>query len=61
MLDRLRRLGLLDKRSEKKQAAEYFEKLRVKTPSLDTPSRASPAAISRRSPSPNGSAAGQNS
>jgi ABC-type sugar transport system ATPase subunit len=37
MLDRLRRLGLLDKRSEKKQAAEYFEKLRVKTPSLDTP------------------------
>jgi ABC-type sugar transport system ATPase subunit len=37
MLDRLRRLGLLDKRREKKQAAEYFEKLRVKTPSLDTP------------------------
>ena len=37
MLDRLRRLGILDKRSEKKQAAEYFQKLRVKTPSLDTP------------------------
>ena len=37
MLDRLRRLGLLDKRREKTQASEYFDKLRVKTPSLDTP------------------------
>ena len=37
MLDRLRRLGFLDKRREKRGAAEYFEKLRVKTPSLDTP------------------------
>jgi ABC-type sugar transport system ATPase subunit len=37
MLDRLRRLGLLDKRRERKWAAEYFEKLRVKTPSLETP------------------------
>ena len=37
MLDRLRRLGLLDQRGEKRGAAEYFQKLRVKTPSLDTP------------------------
>ena len=37
MLDRLRRLGLLDKSREKREAAEYFEKLRVKTPSLDAP------------------------
>src|SRR5438132_11626837 len=37
MLDRLKRLGILDKRREKKQAAEYFQKLRVKTPTLETP------------------------
>jgi ABC-type sugar transport system ATPase subunit len=37
MLDRLRRLGLLDKRAERKEAADYFDKLRVKTPSLETP------------------------
>ena len=37
MLDRLKRLGILDKRREKKQAADYFEKLRVKTPTLETP------------------------
>jgi ABC-type sugar transport system ATPase subunit len=37
MLDRLRRFFFLDKRRERRQAAEYFERLRVKTPSLDTP------------------------
>jgi ABC-type sugar transport system ATPase subunit len=33
----LGRLGLLYTRREKRGAAEYFQKLRVKTPSLDTP------------------------
>ncbi|MBV8781743.1 MAG: sugar ABC transporter ATP-binding protein [Phycisphaerae bacterium] len=37
MLDRLRRMGILDFRQEKKLAIEYFDKLRVKTASLDTP------------------------
>ncbi|MEO6434203.1 MAG: sugar ABC transporter ATP-binding protein [Tepidisphaeraceae bacterium] len=37
MLDRFKRLGLLDQRGEKRRAANYFDKLRVKTPSLDTP------------------------
>jgi ABC-type sugar transport system ATPase subunit len=37
MLDRLSRLGLLNKRREKREAAEYFDKLHVKTPTLDTP------------------------
>jgi ABC-type sugar transport system ATPase subunit len=37
MLDRLRRLGLLDRSIERKLAGEYFAKLRVKTPSLESP------------------------
>jgi ABC-type sugar transport system ATPase subunit len=37
MLDRLSRMGLLDKSAERRGAEEYFAKLRVKTPSLDTP------------------------
>jgi ABC-type sugar transport system ATPase subunit len=36
MLDRLRRLFILDRRRERRQAADYFAKLRVQTPSLDT-------------------------
>ena len=37
MLDRLNRLGLLDRSTERKRASEYFAKLRVKTPSLESP------------------------
>jgi ABC-type sugar transport system ATPase subunit len=37
ILDRLRRLGLLDKPAEKREALQQFEQLRVKTPSLATP------------------------
>jgi ABC-type sugar transport system ATPase subunit len=37
MLDRLNRLGLLDRSTERKLAADYFAKLRVKTPSLESP------------------------
>jgi ABC-type sugar transport system ATPase subunit len=37
MLRRFRRLGILDKRKERNLAGIFFEKLRVKTPSLDTP------------------------
>jgi ABC-type sugar transport system ATPase subunit len=37
MLDRMRRMGLLDREKERREAGEYFAKLRVKTPSLDAP------------------------
>jgi ABC-type sugar transport system ATPase subunit len=37
LLDRLRRLGLLDKSGERRGAEEYFTKLRVKTPSIESP------------------------
>jgi ABC-type sugar transport system ATPase subunit len=37
MLDRLSRLGLLDRPAEKRGAKDYFAKLRVKTPSLEAP------------------------
>jgi ABC-type sugar transport system ATPase subunit len=37
MLDRLSRLGLLDRSQERRGAQEYFAKLRVKTPSLEAP------------------------
>jgi ABC-type sugar transport system ATPase subunit len=37
LLDRLTRMGLLDKSEERRQATEYFTKLRVKTPSIETP------------------------
>jgi ABC-type sugar transport system ATPase subunit len=37
MLDRLSRMGLLDFGEERRQAQEYFDRLRVKTPSLDAP------------------------
>ncbi len=37
MLERLSRLGLLDGLQERRGAQEYFNKLRVKTPSLETP------------------------
>jgi len=36
-LDRLSRLGLLDRAGERAEAAEYFAKLQVKAPSLGTP------------------------
>jgi len=37
LLDRLRRMGMLDHARERSVAAEYFERLRVRTPSLATP------------------------
>lgn len=37
MLDRLRRMGLLAKTREKAVTDEYFRKLRVKSPSIETP------------------------
>ncbi len=37
MLDRLSRLGLLDKNAERREAQDYFKRLRVKTPSLEAP------------------------
>ena len=37
MLERLRRLGILNRRKERAWAAEFFDRLRVKTPSLDAP------------------------
>jgi len=37
MLERLRRLGLLRHRLARTQAAHHFERLRVRTPSLDAP------------------------
>jgi ABC-type sugar transport system ATPase subunit len=37
MLDRLKRLGLLDHARERREAQTHFAHLRVKTPSLDTP------------------------
>jgi ABC-type sugar transport system ATPase subunit len=35
MLSRFRRMGMLDQRAEAKQAADYFRRLNVKTPSVD--------------------------
>jgi ABC-type sugar transport system ATPase subunit len=37
MLDRLNRMGLLDKSAERRGAEDYFARLRVKTPSLEAP------------------------
>jgi ABC-type sugar transport system ATPase subunit len=37
MLHRFQRMGILDKRSERVRAAEFFDKLRVKTSSLEAP------------------------
>jgi len=37
MLERFSRLGIIDTRRERRQAAEYFDRLRVKTPSLEAP------------------------
>jgi ABC-type sugar transport system ATPase subunit len=37
MLRRLRRLGRIDRRAERSLASQYFERLRVKTPSLEAP------------------------
>ncbi|HEX3358066.1 MAG TPA: sugar ABC transporter ATP-binding protein [Tepidisphaeraceae bacterium] len=37
MLERLSRLGLLNRSEERRGAQEYFERLRVKTPSLEAP------------------------
>lgn len=37
MLDRLRRMGLLAKSQEKSVTEDYFRKLRVKSPSIETP------------------------
>jgi ABC-type sugar transport system ATPase subunit len=37
MLSRFRRLGILDKREERKLTRIFFDKLSVKTPSLETP------------------------
>ncbi len=37
VLDRLRRMGLLDRRKERTEAARLFAQMRVKTPSLETP------------------------
>ena len=37
LLDRLRRLGLLDRARERREAEMHFERLRVKTPSIETP------------------------
>lgn len=37
LLDRLSRLGLLDQRRERIQTTEYFQRLKVRTPSIETP------------------------
>jgi len=37
MLERFRRLGIIDTARERRRAAEYFDRLRVKTPSLEAP------------------------
>jgi ABC-type sugar transport system ATPase subunit len=37
MLDRLKRLGFLAHRRERAQAQEFFNRLRVRTPSIETP------------------------
>src|SRR5262249_52514520 len=37
MLERLSRLGLLSQRSERTVAEDYYQKLRVKAPSIETP------------------------
>jgi len=37
MLSRFRRFGMLDQNAERKLARTFFEKLRVKTPTLETP------------------------
>jgi ABC-type sugar transport system ATPase subunit len=37
MLERLSRFGILNKRLARQQAGRYFDRLRVKTPSLSTP------------------------
>jgi ABC-type sugar transport system ATPase subunit len=37
MLPRFRRLGMLDQNAERRMTRIFFEKLRVKTPTLDTP------------------------
>ena len=37
MLDRLRRMGLLDRKRERAEAEAHFGRLRVKTPTIETP------------------------
>jgi ABC-type sugar transport system ATPase subunit len=37
MLERLSRMGFLDFGEERREAQQYFDRLRVKTPSLDAP------------------------
>jgi ABC-type sugar transport system ATPase subunit len=37
MLERFRRLGMIDTRRERRSALEYFQRLRIKTPSLEAP------------------------
>ena len=37
ILDRLRRWGLLDRGREGREAAEFFQRLQVRTPSIDAP------------------------
>ncbi|MGH7215114.1 MAG: sugar ABC transporter ATP-binding protein, partial [Tepidisphaeraceae bacterium] len=40
MLDRMRRMGLLDHGRERREAERYFARLAVKTPSIETPAAA---------------------
>ena len=40
MLDRLKRLGLLNRAEEKRQARHYYDRLRVRAPSIETPVQA---------------------
>jgi ABC-type sugar transport system ATPase subunit len=37
MLPRMRRMGMVDRPKERRMTLEYFEKLRVKTPSIESP------------------------
>ena len=37
MLEKLTRIGLIDKAEERRRADQFFAQLRVKTPSVDTP------------------------
>ena len=56
MLDRLSRLGLLDKNAERREAQDYFKRCASRRRRWKHRSPASAAAISRRSRWPNGSA-----
>jgi ABC-type sugar transport system ATPase subunit len=37
MLPRMRRMGMIDRNKERRMTQEYFDKLRVKTPSIESP------------------------